>query len=56
MTVSEKAFMFKTAVDVELVHLPLEDFIEAVALTVSERKQADNIIKEAEAINWKGEL
>ena len=51
MTVSEKAFFFKTGIDPELVNLSLKEFTEAVALRPKERKQAKDILEEAQSLN-----
>jgi len=51
MTTQEKAFFFKTGIDPEFVNLSMQEFIEAVALTPSEKKQAKEIIEEAESKN-----
>ena len=38
--------VFKNNIDPDLAHLPLEEFVEAVALTPRERKQAKNYLME----------
>ena len=45
-TLGEKVEVFKLGIDEELAHLPLEEFIHAVALTKRERKQATDLIKQ----------
>ena len=51
MTTLEKCFFFKTAIDPEFVNLSMEEFMEAVALTKSEREEGKALIKEANSQN-----
>ena len=51
MTVQEKVFFWKTAIDPEFVNLPMEEFMQAVALTKSEREEGKALIKEAKRLN-----
>ena len=46
MTLEEKIFFYKTGIDPELVNLPLEEFLESVALRPSERKEGKELLKE----------
>ena len=51
MTTLEKCFFYKTAIDPEFVNLPMEEFMQAVALTPAERKEGKELIKEATSQN-----
>ena len=46
MTLEFRIKHFMDQIDPELSHLPLEEFIDSVALTKGERKEAKELLKE----------
>ena len=45
-TLEAKIEVFKNNIDEELAHLPLEEFVHAVALTPREQKEAEGYLKQ----------
>ena len=46
MTLEERIFFYKSGIDVTLISLPLDEFLEAVALTPAERIEGNDLLKE----------